>query len=152
MKYTLTLLSFLLFLVVANAQEKKVPLERNVLLNEANSSLDNHTNKNISVGKTGNLIIPFTEYFNNKFSSKPDRLKWADSAVTIDNLNAVFNSKNFNNAIYNNGFGEADILTTQQINTTNAGGNAFALINYSTGNDWNNTDSLLFQVKGNTGV
>ena len=152
MKYTLTLLSFLLFLVVANAQEKKVPLERNVLLNEANSSLDNHTNKNISVGKTGNLIIPFTEYFNNKYFTKPDRLKWADSAVTIDNLNAVFNSKNVNNAIYNNGFGEADILTTQQINTTNAGGNAFALINYSTGNDWNNTDSLLFQVKGNTGV
>ena len=152
MKYILTLLSFLLLTVFASAQEKKVPLERNVLLNEANSSFMNNIKENISFGKTGNLTIPFNDYFNNKFSSKPDRTKWVDSSVTIDHLNAIFNSKNANNVIYNYGFGEADILTSQQFNTTNAGGNAFVLMNYSTGSDWNNTDSLLFQVKGNTGV
>ena len=100
MKYTLTLLSFLLLSVVANAQEKKVPLNRNMLLNEANSTLIDNTNKNISLGKTGNLNIPFTEYFNNKYASKPDITKWLDSSVTIDHLNAVFNSKNANNVIY----------------------------------------------------
>ena len=116
MKYTLILLLFLILSVVTNAQEKKVPLERNVLLNEANSSFVNNVNENISLGKTGNLTIPFTEYFNNKYSFKPDRSKWADSSITIDNLNAVFNSKNANNVIYNTGFGEADMLTSQQIN------------------------------------
>ncbi|MFZ4797228.1 MAG: T9SS type A sorting domain-containing protein [Bacteroidia bacterium] len=152
MKYTLTLLSIILFSIVTNAQETKMPLGRNVLLNESNSKEIINVKETKSVGKLGALSIPFTEYFNNKYSSKPDNLKWEDSLINIENLNAIFNSKNTNNAIYNKGFGEADILTTQQINTTNAGGNAFVFVNFSTGIDWLTNDSLVLQVKGNSGV
>lgn len=152
MKYTLTLLSIVLISIFTKAQETKVSLGRNVLLNEANTREIININETKSVGKLGALTIPFTEYFNNKYSSKPDNNKWADSLVNIDNLNAIFNSKNSNNTIYNKGFGEADILTTQQINTTNSGGNAFIFVNFSTGIDWLTNDSLIIQVKGNSGV
>lgn len=150
MKFYFTNLIILLAFITT-AQEVKVPLNRNVLLNKLNQN-ELIVNNNFSLNKTGNLAIPFNEYFNNLKSNRPDIVKWEDRFVKINNLNAIFDSKNENDVSYNKGFSEADVLTTKQFNTLNAGPNAFILINYSTGSDWQTNDSLLFQVKGNSGV
>jgi hypothetical protein len=144
------LAAIVFFILKLNAQEVKVPINNNVLLNNLNKTIP--TNEPISLNKSGNLTIPFNEYFTNTKSTKPDALKWDDQFVKVNNLNAIFDSKNNNEVLYNNGFSQADVLTTKQFNTLNAGLNAFILINYSTGIDWILNDSLLLQVKGNNGA
>ncbi len=153
MKFNLTILAFLLLGITAKAQEKRVPLGSNVFLKQNEET--NITSENLTttkLGKADALTIPFIDFFNNKFSNKPNKTNWLDSAVTIDNLNAIFDTKNTVGVVYNNGFGMADVLTSQLLNTSAIGNNVFVSINFSTGADWQLNDSLVFQVKGNSGV
>ncbi len=150
MKFNLTIISFLVFSILSKAQERKMPIGNNVFLIE--NSKYHQQNEGKTLGKKSTSDIPFIDFFNNKNTTKPNPLLWLDNDVVIENLNAIFDSKSELGVNYNTGFNEADVLTSKLLNTTNAGGNAFVHINFSTGNDWQTNDSLVFQVKGNSGV
>lgn len=152
MKFNLTILAFLFINFSVKAQEKRVPLLHNILLQNANESDFIANNSITNLGKSESPSIPFIDFFNNKFSNKPNKSNWLDSFVTVENLNAIFDTKNEIGNIYNTGFGTSDFLTSKQLNTTGLSENVFVAINFSTGADWQLNDSLVFQVKDNAGI
>lgn len=152
MKINLTFVVFILTLFNTFAQEQRFPLEKNIVLQNLNAdAVISQNQSNFSLGKKASLTLPINDFFAN-IGNKPSKLTWLDSSVTINDFTAVFDSKNEFGVNYNNGFAQADVLTSLPINTLNADKNMFVLVNYSTGADWQSTDSLLLQVKGDQGI
>lgn len=152
MKINITFIVLILSIFNAIAQEERLPLEKNIFLQHLNSNAVVAIQpSNVSLGKKAGLVLPVSDFFETN-GNKPNKLLWQDSSVLINDLSAIFDSKNELGINYNAGFAQADMLTSLPINTTNELGNKFVLISYSTGLDWQNTDSLLLQVKGDQGI
>lgn len=83
-----------------------------------------------------------------------DTIYWIDSAVTRSGKTMVFNAQDFAGNTYNNGnggFGPNDMLTSRNMNLTNAPAACYVEFNYYTGSSWESGDSLVLQAKNSAG-
>ncbi len=109
-QYQLVLLCTMLFIApFVAAQELVMPLQLKTLgVHQTKENIEK-----TALLKSGNLQIPFIEYFENNGKPKPQY--WLDTLVELSNRTALFNNLDPNGNVYANSNGLADQLTSNPI-------------------------------------
>jgi hypothetical protein len=141
---TLLLIAISVSLLHAQSgREAKVPLQSNAVLEQvAVPNTEQVTPK--SYGKNNTFRnYPFIENF---ISSTIADTLWADRFVTLSGQSVIFNALNAQGNPYDGGngnFGLCDELNSAAIDMNGAQNRTYIMFRYSTGNTWQNGDSLV---------